>query len=62
MENRKLVTGKYVNDNCYVLYDEEGKIFKTIIENKPFNIGNDIRPWIPKKIFSENSVKIRFWM
>lgn len=53
-ETRVIVTGMYVNKSTYVLYMENGDIFKTIREGEPFRIGNQMRAFMPVRVPKKN--------
>lgn len=50
MATRKLVTGKYVNQSTYVLYNEDGSEFLVIHEGEGFKIDNQLRLWYPVRV------------
>lgn len=52
--SRVLVTGRYLNKSTYVLYNEDGTVFKTIKEGKGFKIGNQLRMWYPIRVPKNN--------
>ena len=52
--SRILVTGKYSNPETYVLRTEDGNVFQTIQEGKPFQIDNQLRDWVPVKVPKRN--------
>lgn len=50
MKGRIFVTGKYVNNHTYVLFREDGSVFKTLREKEPFFVGNQLQKWFPVRI------------
>lgn len=50
MATRALVTGRYINNSTYVLYNEDGSIFMIIKEGEGFKIDNQIRLWYPIRV------------
>ena len=54
IKTRALVTGRYIDSRTYVLLNEDGSVFQEIKEGVEFRIDNQLRPWVPVRVYKEN--------